>query len=204
MGMLIKGGRVLDPASGRDGVYDVLVRDGIIAAVDSRIPESGNDIIDAAGCFVMPGLVDLHVHLREPGFEYKETVKTGSAAAARGGVTTVFAMPNTKPAADSVEMIDRINGIVSRDAVVNVRQVAAVTLGQMGEEPTDIEALCKAGVIAISEDGKSVMNSEVYREAMREAARCGVLVMPTARTGPLRLAGRSIWEPGRRALASGE
>ncbi len=177
MGMLIKGGRVLDPASGRDGVYDVLVRDGIIAAVDSRIPESGNDIIDAAGCFVMPGLVDLHVHLREPGFEYKETVKTGSAAAARGGVTTVFAMPNTKPAADSVEMIDRINGIVSRDAVVNVRQVAAVTLGQMGEEPTDIEALCKAGVIAISEDGKSVMNSEVYREAMREAARCGVLVM---------------------------
>ncbi|MBD5156256.1 MAG: dihydroorotase [Butyrivibrio sp.] len=177
MGILIKGGRVLDPASGKDGIYDVLVEDGLIAAVGGGISESGHDVIDASGCFVMPGLVDLHVHFREPGFEYKETVKTGAAAAARGGVTSVFPMPNTNPPVDGVAMIEKINGIAARDSVVNLYQVAAVTLGQKGETPTDIAALRKAGVAAISEDGKSVMNSAVYREAMRQAAECGMLVM---------------------------
>lgn len=177
MGILIKGGRVIDPASGKDGIYDVLVEDGIIAAVESDIPEEDNDIIDAAGCFVMPGLIDLHVHFREPGFEYKETIRTGSMAAAKGGVTTVFPMPNTKPAVDCVEMIERINAIAAKDSPVNVCQVASVTLGQQGETPTDIAALRAAGVVAISEDGKSVMNSGVYHMAMKEAARCGMLVM---------------------------
>lgn len=177
MGILIKGGRVLDPASGKDGIYDVLVEDGLIAAVGGVIPESGHDVIDASGCFVMPGLVDLHVHFREPGFEYKETVKTGAAAAARGGVTSVFPMPNTNPPVDSTAMIEKINEIAARDSAVNVYQVAAVTLGQRGEVPTDIAALRKAGVVAVSEDGKSVMDSAVYREAMRQAAECGMLVM---------------------------
>lgn len=177
MGILIKNGRVIDPASGKDGIYDVLVSDGIIAAVDNNIPEADNEVIDAAGCFIMPGLVDLHVHFREPGFEYKETIKTGSMAAARGGVTTVLPMPNTKPVADSVEVINRINDIVKRDAVVNVLQVAAVTMGQEGNVPTDIEALHNMGVVAISEDGKSVMNAEVYRQAMKKAAECDVTVL---------------------------
>ncbi len=177
MGILIKNGRVIDPASGRDGIYDVLISDDIIADVGKDIPDGSNDVIDAAGCFVMPGLVDLHVHFREPGFEYKETVKTGTMAAAHGGVTSVFPMPNTRPVIDSVEMFSAVNEIVSKDAVVNVFQVAAVTMGQNGEKPTDIEALKAAGCVAISEDGKSVMNSNVYREAMRTAARCGVIVM---------------------------
>lgn len=177
MGILIKGGRVLDPASGRDGIYDVLVENGIIAAVGGVIPGSGHEVIDAAGCFVMPGLVDLHVHFREPGFEYKETIKTGALAAARGGVTTVFPMPNTNPPVDCVDMIGKINGIAARDSVVNILQVAAVTLGQNGVTPTDIRELREAGVVAISEDGKSVMDSAVYREAMRQAAGCGMLVM---------------------------
>lgn len=177
MGILLKNGRVLDPASGRDGIYDVLISDGIIASVDSNIPEADNEVIDATGCFIMPGLVDLHVHFREPGFEYKETIKTGSLAAARGGVTTVLPMPNTKPVADSVEVISHINDIIARDAVVNVLQVASVTMGQEGNVPTDIEALRNMGVVAISEDGKSVMNAEVYRQAMIKAAECDMTVL---------------------------
>lgn len=177
MGTLIRNGRVIDPASGKDGIYDVLIEDGTIVSVDASIPEGNNDIIDAAGCFVMPGLVDLHVHFREPGFEYKETIKTGSMAAAHGGVTTVFPMPNTKPVIDSVDMYDKVQKIIDRDAVVNVHQVASVTLRQQGETPVDVAALKKAGCIAISEDGKSVMNSQVYREGMKAAAAEDVLVM---------------------------
>ncbi len=177
MGTLIRNGRVIDSASGKDGIYDILVEDGMIAGVDASIPKGDNDIIDAAGCFVMPGLVDLHVHFREPGFEYKETIKTGSMAAAHGGVTTVFPMPNTKPVIDSVDMYDKVQTIIDRDAVVNVHQVASVTLRQQGETPVDVAALKKAGCIAISEDGKSVMNSQVYREAMKAAAAEDVLVM---------------------------
>ena len=177
MGTFIRNGRVIDPASGKDGIYDVLIEDGTIVSVDDSIPEGNNDIIDAAGCFVMPGLVDLHVHFREPGFEYKETIKTGSMAAAHGGVTTVFPMPNTKPVIDSVDMYDKVQTIIDRDAVVNVHQVASVTLGQQGETPVDVAALKKSGCIAISEDGKSVMNSQVYREAMKAAAAEDVLVM---------------------------
>ena len=177
MGTLIRNGRVIDPASGKDGIYDILVEDGMIAGVDASIPKGDNDIIDAAGCFVMPGLVDLHVHFREPGFEYKETIKTGSMAAAHGGVTTVFPMPNTKPVIDSVDMYDKVQTIIDRDAVVNVHQVASVTLRQQGETPVDVAALKKAGCIAISEDGKSVMNSQVYREAMKAAAAEDMLVM---------------------------
>lgn len=177
MGTLIRNGRVIDPASGKDGIYDILVEDGMIAGVDASIPKGDNDIIDAAGCFVMPGLVDLHVHFREPGFGYKETIKTGSMAAAHGGVTTVFPMPNTKPVIDSIDMYDKVQTIIDRDAVVNVHQVASVTLRQQGETPVDVAALKKAGCIAISEDGKSVMNSQVYREAMKAAAAEDVLVM---------------------------
>ena len=174
---LIKNGHVLDPASGKDGIYNIVVKDGIIAAVDSDSHDEIDNVIDAAGCYVMPGLIDLHVHFREPGFEYKETIKTGSLAAARGGVTTVLPMPNTKPVIDSVEMVRRVNDIIKRDAVVNVLQVASVTMGQEGKVPVDVEALREEGVVAISEDGKSVMNAEVYREAMYRAADCGMVVL---------------------------
>ena len=127
---LIKNGHVLDPALGKDGIYNIVVKDGIIAAVDDDSHDEIDNVIDATGCYVMPGLIDLHVHFREPGFEYKETIKTGSLAAARGGVTTVLPMPNTKPVIDSVEMVRRVNDIIKRDAVVNVLQVASVTMGQ--------------------------------------------------------------------------
>ena len=177
MKILIQNGRVLDPASGKDGIYNVMVEDGIITAVDSCVTEDADEVIDATGKYVMPGLVDLHVHFREPGFEYKETIKTGSMAAARGGVTTVLPMPNTKPVIDSVEMVEKVNEIIKKDAVVNVLQVASVTLGQEGITPVDVEALHDAGVVAISEDGKSVMNAEVYRKAMEACADCGMVVL---------------------------
>lgn len=177
MKILIQNGRVIDPASEKDGIYNITVEDGIITAVDNCVPEDVDEVIDATGKFVMPGLVDLHVHFREPGFEYKETIKTGSMAAARGGVTTVLPMPNTRPVIDSVEMVEKVNEIIKRDAVVNVLQVASVTLGQEGITPVDVEALHDAGVVAISEDGKSVMNAEVYREAMKACADCGMVVL---------------------------
>lgn len=177
MGTIFKGGRVLDPASGRDGIYDVLVEDGIISEVKADIATDNHTVIDITGCFIMPGLVDLHVHFREPGFEYKETIKTGAMAAAKGGVTSVFAMPNTKPVIDSVERFNEVSEIIKRDAIVNVYQVASVTMGQLGQEVTDIPALKAAGVVAISEDGKSVMNSNVYRDAMRLAAQCDMKVL---------------------------
>lgn len=176
MKTLIKNGRVIDPASGKDGIYNILVEDEIIVSVDNE-DVIADEIIDAEGMYVIPGLVDLHVHFREPGFEYKETIKTGAMAAARGGVTTVLPMPNTKPVIDSVEMVEKVNEIIKRDAVVNVLQVASVTLGQEGIIPVDVEALHDAGVVAISEDGKSVMNAEVYREAMRACADCGMVVL---------------------------
>lgn len=177
MGILLKNGRILDPASGKDGVYDLLVENDVIVKVDKDIAEDSHKVIDVTGCFVMPGLVDLHVHFREPGFEYKETIKTGSMAAARGGVTTVLPMPNTRPVVDSVDMVKKVNDIIKKDAVVNVLQVASVTMGQEGEIVTDIEALREMGVVAISEDGKSVMNAQLYKEAMIKAADCGMVVL---------------------------
>lgn len=175
MRILIKNGRVIDPASGKDGLYNILIEDGIITDADCG-DAAADEIIDASGCFVMPGLVDLHVHFREPGFEYKETIKTGSMAAAHGGVTSVFTMPNTNPVIDSVEMVEKSREIAQRDSLINIFPVASVTMGQLGSEPTDIKALHDAGVVAVSEDGKSVMNSQIYRVAMKTAAECGVTV----------------------------
>ena len=111
MKMLIKNGRVIDPASNTDEVKDILVCDGMIEKVEKDISEEAESIIDANGCLVMPGLIDLHVHFREPGFEHKETIRTGARAAARGGFTTVCSMPNTKPVVDSVEMVEYIKKI---------------------------------------------------------------------------------------------
>lgn len=183
MNILIKNGRVLDPATGKDGIYDILVTDNIITKVEPNIDEDAISniqeckVIDASNQFVMPGLIDLHVHFREPGFEYKETIKTGSLSAARGGFTSVCPMPNTKPVIDSVEMLEKELEIIKRDAVVNVYPVASITKGMKGEELTDIRELVKHGAIAISEDGKSVMNSSLLREAMKIAKEVGIPVL---------------------------
>ena len=133
MKTLIKGGRVLDPASKTDAVKDVLFEDGVILKVAENITDDAENVIDADGMFVMPGLIDLHVHFREPGFEHKETIRTGARAAARGGFTTVCAMPNTKPAIDSVEMVRYIIDKAKEVTDINVLPIAAITAGQDGE-----------------------------------------------------------------------
>lgn len=181
MQILIKNGRVLDPATEKDGMYDVLIKDGIIAKVAEQIdPNDGGDdvrTVDAAGCFVMPGLVDLHVHFRDPGLTYKEDIETGAKAAARGGFTTVLAMPNTKPVVDTPEVVHYVKEKAERTALIHVLQVGAVTMGQKGEQLADIRGMVEAGIPAISEDGKSVMDAQIYREGMEIASELDIPVL---------------------------
>lgn len=204
MNLWIKNGHLLDPVNHRDEICDIYVEDGKVAVVGSLSSDTGREksdsrstVIDAAGMYVMPGFLDLHVHLREPGFEYKETIKTGTAAAAKGGFTAVCPMPNTKPATDSPEMIRKVSEIAKRDSRIHVYPVGAVTKGQRGEELTDIAGMVKAGARAISEDGKSVMNAELYREAMKEAAKAGIPVL--AHCEDKNMVGKGAMNAGKRA-----
>ena len=169
MKILIQNGYVLDPESKKEGKLDVLVVDDKIAKVAEHICEAADRIIDAEDCYVMPGFIDLHVHLRDPGLEYKETLETGGKAGARGGVTTLCAMPNTKPVIDNGEKVADVHKRAQKDSPVNVIQIGAITVGQQGETLADIEGMAKAGCHAISEDGKSVMNASLYRQAMKIA-----------------------------------
>lgn len=165
MNILIQNGRIIDPASNRDEVADVYVAEGKVVAVGKDLNQRAEKVIDATGLFVMPGFIDLHVHLREPGLEHKETIETGAAAAARGGYTTICAMPNTKPVVDCREVVKTIYK-KAENVKCHVLQVGAVTKGQAGTELADIREMKEAGICAISEDGKSVMDSKLYEQAM--------------------------------------
>ncbi len=168
--ILIKQGHLVNPASQTDKVCDILIQGNMIAEIADEISDEDAEVLDATGKIVMPGLIDLHVHLREPGFEYKETIKTGSMAAAHGGVTTICPMPNTNPVIDSPE---RVKDLLerARDAPVHILPVGAVTLGQQGKELADIKGMKEAGAVALSEDGKSVMDALLYRKGLLEAAK---------------------------------
>ncbi|MGI6095553.1 MAG: dihydroorotase [Lachnospiraceae bacterium] len=169
MSILIKNGRVLDPATQTDQVCDVWIDKGKIQKTGENLQEDADRTIDARGCYVMPGLIDLHVHLRDPGLTHKEDVVTGSMAAAKGGFTTILAMPNTKPVIDSRDRVEYVHEKARTMSPIHVLQIGAVTKGQKGEELADIEGMVQAGAPAISEDGKSVMNALLYREAMKIA-----------------------------------
>ena len=184
---LIKNGYVIDPVSDREGIYDVLIEMDKIRRVEVNIEEeqlqqeaklTGQKltIIDATGKYVMPGFIDLHVHLREPGFEYKETIATGAMAAAAGGFTSICPMPNTRPATDTKEVVAWVLDKAAKEAVVNILPVGAITLGQSGNILVNFMELKKAGVVALSEDGKSVMDTALYAEAMRQAAKYDIPV----------------------------
>jgi len=180
MGTIIKNGHLVDVEANRDGLFDLLVNDegriekvGEKGELDAFIKED-TKVIDADGKYVLPGFIDLHVHFREPGGEYKETVKTGSMAAARGGYTTVVTMPNTKPVMDTVEHLKLQLDAIKNDAVINVLPSGTVTMGQEGKILSDMEGMKKAGIVAISEDGKSVMDPEILRKGLVEAARLGL------------------------------
>lgn len=177
MTILIKNGHIINPATGMDEVADVLVESGVVTKIEKGIKEKCDREVDAEGCYVMPGFIDMHVHLRDPGFEQKETIETGCRAAAHGGFTTIVAMPNTKPVVDNPDVVNYVYNKARTVGVVNVLQVGAVTKCQRGEELSDIDGMVKAGIPAISEDGKSVMNAEVYKEAMVKAAAYDIAVL---------------------------
>lgn len=168
MKLLIKNGRVLDPnpQTKTDAVLDLLVENGVIVKTAPNIQADGAKQFDASGCFVMPGFIDLHVHLRDPGFEQKETVVTGILAAARGGFTTIVAMPNTKPVVDHADIVNYVHNKAKSQEKVNVLQAGAITKGMEGKELSDIVKMVEAGSPAISEDGKSVMDTYLLKKAM--------------------------------------
>lgn len=176
MTILIKEGRVLDPETKRDEICDVLIDGDRITRVDSGIETEAERVINAKGCYVMPGFIDLHVHFRDPGLEYKETLTTGGQAAVKGGVTTVCAMPNTKPVIDNGVKVKEVMERAKRESLTNVIQLGAVTVGQEGKELADIRGMAKNGCHAISEDGKSVMNASLYRKGMNLAKEEGLAV----------------------------
>lgn len=177
MNLLIKNGRVIDPATKTDATADILIEDGKIAKIEKNIKDKADKKIDAKGCFVMPGFVDMHVHLRDPGFVEKETIETGSRAAARGGFTTILAMPNTKPVVDNPDVVSYVQNKAKDLSPVHVLQCGAITKGQLGKELSDIKGMVEAGIPAISEDGRSVMNAEIYRNAMIKAKELDIPVL---------------------------
>ena len=177
MKTLIKNGRVIDPKNHIDEVMDVLIADGIIAKVACGIDEEADEIIDAIGLWVTPGLIDLHVHLREPGFEHKETIKTGSLSAAMGGFTTICCMPNTEPVIDNEILVEYVKMKAEREAVVNVLPIGSITKGQKGEELANIGKMVQSGVCSISEDGKSVENPALMKTALKYAGMFNLPVM---------------------------
>jgi len=177
MSILIKGGRVVDPVNKIDAVLDILIENNKIARVANDIKTQADSIIDAAGKIVGPGIVDMHVHLRQPGREDKETVSTATAAAAKGGVTTVLAMPNTSPPMDCAENIKLLKGIISKDAKINVLVCGSITKGRLGKELSPAAILKKNGACALSDDGCSVDDSELMLDAFKKARQAGILTI---------------------------
>ena len=167
--LLIKNGRVIDPASATDMLADILVRDGVIAAAGANIDAPGVEVFDATGLIVAPGFIDMHVHLREPGFEHAETIETGARAAAAGGFTSICCMPNTLPVNDNATVTSYIVERARKFAVTNVFPIGAITKNSAGEELSAIGSMKAAGVVAISDDGRPVMNARVMRRAMEFA-----------------------------------
>lgn len=175
--ILLRGGHVVDPSLGLDGRADLRLRNGHVAAIGKLQPEGAETILDVDGLVVTPGWVDVHVHLREPGQEWKETIGTGTQAAAAGGFTTVFCMPNTQPALDSVAVIEELQRRSARDAAVRVHPIATISEGRRGLRPADYEALARAGAVGFSDDGESTADSGIMADALRASARLGVPVM---------------------------
>ena len=170
MKTLIKDGRVVDPANGIDDTLDVLIEDGKIAKIGRDIPKTGADVVQAAGKIVAPGFIDMHVHLREPGREEAETVKSGSEAAAAGGFTAVACMPNTNPVNDNESVTEFIIKKAATEGSVHVYPIGAITKGSKGESLSEIGELHRAGCVAISDDGKDVMDNLLMRRAMEYAS----------------------------------
>ena len=193
--ILIQGGRVVDPSQDLDGTLDVLIEDGAVAKIDGRIDKPENtEVIDAAGLVVAPGLIDIHVHLREPGQEYKETVRTGTLAAAAGGFTGVACMANTEPVNDSRSVTEHILLEARRHGFARVHPIGAISKGLKGEELAEIGEMIRAGAVAVSDDGRPVMNAELMRRALLYAQHFDVAVIQHAED--LNLTGKGVMHEG--------
>src|SRR5438874_5896376 len=177
--LVIRNGRVIDPANKRDEIADLYITDGKIVGSKSGIRNTKSEIeeVDASGLIVAPGLIDMHVHLREPGFGHKETIDSGARAAAAGGFTTIVCMPNTSPAADNPSTITWIKECAARAACVNVLPTGAISKNISGEELAPIGSLAQAGVVAITDDGHCIQNHELMRRAVEYARMVDVPVL---------------------------
>lgn len=176
MKILVKNGRLIDPASDTDSTLDVLISGNLIERIDANIPVEGDDVqvVDAGGFIVAPGLIDAHVHLREPGFEYKETIKSGTAAAARGGFTSVVCMANTDPVNDNKSVTDYILEKARTEGSARVFPCGAITKGLKGQELAEIGEMVGAGIVAISDDGFSVKNAGLFLKGLEYAKKFGI------------------------------
>lgn len=195
--LLIRDGRVIDPANQIDGRRSLFIRDGTIIEVAERLDPArypGAEVVDASGQWVLPGLVDLHAHLREPGEEYKETIATGALAAVAGGFTTVVAMPNTRPPNDTVSVTELVLRRAREAGLARVLPAGAISKGLMGGELTEVADLVGAGCVAITDDGRPVMNAVLMRRALEYARTFGVPVI--AHAEDLNLAGRGVVHEG--------
>ncbi|MBN1354178.1 MAG: dihydroorotase [Candidatus Omnitrophica bacterium] len=169
MSILIKNGRVINPATNRDGIFDILIEDGRISEISKNMGKKTRSVIDANDKIVAPGVIDMHVHLREPGREDMETVASGTRAAVSGGITSICAMPNTYPALDSVNAIKRLKGIIKKDASNNVFVIGAITKGRKGLDLVDMAAMRKEGALAFSDDGNSLGDEALMSESLKMA-----------------------------------
>lgn len=177
MKLLIKNGRVIDPASGTDETLDILIDKGKIADIKAKIDIDKIKILDASRLVVAPGFIDMHTHLREPGQEHKETIKTGSLAAAKGGFTSILCMPNTEPVNDNRGVTEYIFSEAKKEALVNVFPVASISKGQKGAELTDMADLVDAGAVAFSDDGQPVQNNQLMRRTLEYSKLLNTLII---------------------------
>ena len=176
MKILLKNGRVVDYASKTNEKIDILIEDGVIIKLQKEILAKADNVIDCTGLVIIPGMIDMHCHLREPGFEYKETIETGSKSAVKGGFTTICPMPNTNPTPDSAFILEKILAEAKRVNLCNILPYGSVSKGEKGEELTDFEELKKAGAVAFSDDGMPVINSRIMRQAIIKANSLGTFV----------------------------
>ncbi|QSV45350.1 dihydroorotase [Geobacter benzoatilyticus] len=195
MNMVIQGGRVIDPSQGIDEVLDILVENGAVKELGKGLKApAGGETIDASGKIVTPGLIDMHVHLRDPGLEYKEDIVSGSRAAAAGGFTSVACMPNTKPVNDNKAVSTYIIAKAKAEGLVNVFPIGAITQGSHGERLSEMGELKEAGCVAVSDDGRPVINSELMRRALEYAKGMGIMVISHAED--LTLVGEGVMNEG--------
>jgi dihydroorotase len=209
MKLLIQKGRIIDPVTGIGGQLDVLIEDGILSLIASEIREPDADRLDASGLMVCAGLVDMHVHLRDPGFTHKEDLASGSAAAAKGGFTSVACMPNTQPTLDSPSRVSALRARAAQIGQVQIYPIASVSYGQLGAEMTQADALRQAGAVALSDDGMPITSANLMRDALIRAKSAGLPILSHCEDASM-VDGRAVNEgpisrrlglPGRPAIA---